>query len=98
LLASENNYLTANIDEYLRNRIWNDDIDVQFDGEEYVCPELKTILEMKKRLSGHEELLTQEDMTNVLSTQIDIYALGVTLYYLIFREKPPQDSILFGDM
>ena len=53
---------------------------------------------MKKRLSGHEKLMTQEDMTNVLSTQIDIYALGVTLYYIIFREKPPQDSILFGDM
>ena len=55
------------------------------------------MLEMKKRLSGHEELLTQEDMADVISTQIDIYALGVTLYYLIFREKPPHDSILFGE-
>jgi hypothetical protein len=35
---------------------------------------------MKQRLIGHEDLLNQKDMTNVISTQIDIYALGVTLY------------------
>ena len=80
LLPCENTYQIANIDECLRKRIWNDEIDIQFDREEYLCPELKDLFDMKQRLRGHEHLLNQKEMTDVISTQIDIYALGVTLY------------------
>ena len=80
MVPSENTYQTANIDECLRKRIWNDEIDIQFDGEEYLCPELKELFYMKQRLRGHEQLLNQTEIKDVISTQIDIYALGVTLY------------------
>jgi hypothetical protein len=80
LLPSENTYQTANIDECLRKRIWNDEIDIQFDEQEYLCPELNELFDMKQKLRGHEDLLNQKEMKDVISTQIDIYALGVTLY------------------